>query len=279
MLASYSLVGPTTIRAQNVTLLPSKPTVNEANQSTNPTRIAVPVSASSDLGGADQQGVSPTLGFQLWQRDKFFIGAFFSIAATDNTVSDHYGSFVLNPPLKGNSFYVSGNYLYPLFQSHKSCSTTCPPSPVLVGVGGRWGTTSATFAYTPTGGTQQEQAGFGTVASVTAQLVSKSFDAKFGDIDGEFQLGFEAGPTWRGLGGDLGQNDAFRSQVLGTTVSRFTGYEMTFFVRVNTVQPFARFSHFGQPSGVVIPGLTGNQVVWGVNVAASIFQTKSGSGS
>lgn len=273
-IAVYILGHSATALAQNVSILPSAPitkqvTTREGATTTttnNPTRIAVPVAASSSLGGENQQGVAPTLGFQLWQRDKFFIGAFFSISATDTTVSEHYGSFVLNPPMKGNSFYVSGNYLHPV-------STT----PVLAGVGGRWGTTSTTFAFTPTGGTAQQQPGFGTVASVTAQLVTKSFDANFGDTAGEFQLGVEVGPTWRSLGGDVGQNDAFRTQILGTSVTRFTGFETTFFVRVNSVQPFARFSHFSQPSGVVIPGLTGSQVVWGVNVAGSVFQAKTGS--
>src|SRR4051812_28413478 len=36
--------------------------------------VAVPVAASSDLGGEGQRGVAPTVGFQVWQKDRFFIG-------------------------------------------------------------------------------------------------------------------------------------------------------------------------------------------------------------
>ena len=264
---------PRETAAQNVTGISSPTTVTvtaagvrEVTPSTEP-RIAVPVGVGSDLGSGDQKGVAPAIGFQLWKTDNYFIGAFFTIAATDTTVSEKYGSFVLNPPRTGRSFYVSGNYMFN--RAHT------PPEEVLFGVGGRWGTTSSSFEFTPAGGTLIKQDGFGTVASVTAQVMTRTHHVTIGEDTSEFQLGVEVGPTWRLLGGDLSENDAFRKQILGTDKSSFAGFEFTFFARVSGVQPFARFSNFGRPDGVVIPGFTGRQVVWGINVASSLFNAKA----
>ena len=258
------------ISAQNVTGISSPTTRKTAagaleEISVPEPRIAVPVGVGSDLGSGDQKGVAPAIGFQLWETDNYFIGAFFTLAATDTTVSEKYGGFVLNPPLKGRSFYVSGNYI--LNRTSKL--------PILFGVGGRWGTTSSSFEFTPAGGSLVKQDGFGTVASVTAQVMTKTLHVTVSGETSEFQLGVEVGPTWRLLGGDLSENDAFRKQTLGTDKSSFTGFELTFFTRVSGVQPFARFSNFGRPDGVVIPGFTGRQVVWGINVASSLFNAKA----
>src|SRR5258706_15795285 len=75
--------------AQNVTGIsaPHDVTVTSAGARTvNKTpeaRIAVPVGVGADLGSGDQKGVAPALGFQLWKNDNYFIGAFFTVAATD----------------------------------------------------------------------------------------------------------------------------------------------------------------------------------------------------
>jgi hypothetical protein len=149
--------------------------------------------------------------------------------------------------------------------------------PVRYGIGGRWGTTSSSFEFTPAGGTAIKQDGFGVVGSLTAQVMTKTHYVSLGDGDetGEFQLGIELGPTWRLLGGDLSENDSFRQQLLGTDQTTFAGFEMTFFVRLNAIQPFARFSSFGRPDDVAIPGFTGRQLVWGVNVASALFNAKA----
>src|SRR4051794_18473498 len=90
LLSSYMYPGVG--HAQNVSVLSSAPTTNRAGTAEiDPTRVAVPVSASSDLGGEGQRGVTPSLGFQIWQRDRFFLGAFFTIAAADNSVTESYG--------------------------------------------------------------------------------------------------------------------------------------------------------------------------------------------
>src|SRR5262245_15885493 len=263
-----ALLLPRPAAAQNVTGIStpaSRTTATgiEAISSPEP-RIAVPVGVGSDLGGGDQKGVAPAIGFQLWENDNYFIGAFFTLAATDTVVSEKYGTFVLNPPLKGRSFYVSGNYIL----NRKSSPQ------VLFGVGGRWGTTSSSFEFTPSGGSAVKQDGFGTVAAVTGQIMTKTHHVTVGGETSEFQLGVELGPSWRLLGGDLSENDSFRKQILGTDKSAFAGFELTFFTRLSGVQPFARFSNFGRPDGVVIAGFTGRQIVWGVNVASSLFNAK-----
>jgi hypothetical protein len=257
------------VAAQNVTGI-SSPAVRKTATgieaiSSPELRIAVPVGVGSDLGSGDQKGVAPAIGFQLWETDNYFIGAFFTLAATDTTVSEKYGGFVLNPPLKGRSFYVSGNYIL----------NRASNAEVLFGIGGRWGTTSSSFEFTPAGGSLVKQDGFGTVASVTAQVMSKTHHITVSGETSEFQLGVELGPTWRLLGGDLSENDSFRKQIIGTDKSSFAGFELTFFTRVSGVQPFARFSNFGRPDGTVIPGFTGRQVVWGINVASSLFNAKA----
>src|SRR4051812_47832868 len=105
--------------------------------------------------------------------------------------------------------------------------------------------------------------------------MTKTHDLTIGDETNQFQLGFETGPSWRSLGGDVSQNDAFRQQIVGTTKSTFFAWETTFFVRVNSVQPFARFTYVARPDNIAIPGLTGNQLVWGVNVASTLFSAKT----
>jgi hypothetical protein len=257
--------------AQNVSIL-SAPRDRDSNgrivSDADPVRVAVPVAATSNLGGTDQKGVAPTIGFQIWKRDEFFLGAFFSIAAADATVKETYGGFVLDPPMQGRSFYVSGNRTWGL-------KKTGQKPYLLLGAGGRVGTTSANIEITPAGASAATtRGGFASFATLGFQVASPSIDVKVGDATNEFQLGVEFGPTWRLLGGDIGEDDAFRQLFLGTGRSTFRGFETTFFVRINSVQPFARFSSFGRPDNVVIRGLTGRQVVWGINVASTLFQGK-----
>ena len=261
--------------AQNITVVQSSAPAS-SNTSRVPgevppeAQVAVPVAASSDLGGNGQKSIAPTVGFQVWKKDRFFLGSFFSVAASDSTVSEKHGSLLLNPPMTGRSFYVAGNCtLYPTWCGKPG---QVADSAVLVGIGGRWGTTGADIQFTPTGGTATSRNAFATYQSVTLQVLSKTMAIELKDTTSEFQIGLEIGPTWRMLGGDFGEDDAFRKQVLGTTKSSFVGLEATFFLRLNSVQPFARFSKFGRPDGVVINGFTGRQIVWGVNVASALFQ-------
>jgi hypothetical protein len=272
------LLMPDVASAQAASLLMSP---RAQGSSEDVVRIAVPVAASANLNAGSNTGVAPMLGFQISQRDKFFLGAFFSMSATDQDVKEDFGTALLNPPFSGRSVNVEGNYLIGILSKKDDKDEKGEKddkddeddedaaSPIRVGVGGRWTTTSSNFLFTPVGGTETSRTGFVTMLTLSAQLMTSTIPIALGDETGEFQLGFEIGPTWRLIGGDVGQDDAFRSSVLGTTKSSFAGFETTFFVRVNTVRPFVRFSNFGRPDDVVIYGFTGRQVTWGVTVAGS----------
>lgn len=87
------------------------------------------------------------------------------------------------------------------------------------------------------------------------------------------------GPTFRFVGGDLGQisQNNFRLQTLGTSKRAFSGSEFEFFVRENQFRPFVRFTYFPRPAGMSgspadIGGFSGTQFVFGVDVLSPIYQ-------
>ncbi|UWZ85967.1 hypothetical protein [Occallatibacter riparius] len=227
----------------------------------------------------------------------------------------NFGAFLLTPPGQGTSYSFAGNRMFG-FQSMKAkgCisaqtkSTTAKAAAVAagnttgdlvesgcaiyVGFGGRGGVTNTTWVGQVTGGNNQSKSG--TVAFITfPELVvtSKTYvspisssAAGAANQNNQYQFGVSFGPSWRFIGGDLAQGQStsttptFRSQMLGTDKTSFFSPEVTFFVKMNEFKPYFRFSHFSQPKAdQPIPGFTGSQFVFGVDVTSAIFQTKPGS--
>jgi hypothetical protein len=218
---------------------------------------------------------------------------------------DNFGSFLLNPPGQGTSYTFAGSKVWGLRpQKPHTCdsaSTNSDPQALVqsscsiyVGFGGRGGVTNTTWVGQATGGNNQSVSG--TVAYITfpefvltsrtyvAPITSDSKADGTANQNNQYQFGISVGPSWRFIGGDLAQkqstagNPTLRNQLLGTDKTNFFSPEVTFFVKLNEFKPYFRFSHFSQPSkDSPIPGFSGSQFVFGVDVTSAIFQTKPGS--
>jgi hypothetical protein len=219
----------------------------------------------------------------------------------------NFGSFLLNPPGQGTSYSFGGSKVWGVpkcgsaqdnTKKTKAANgtTTLTESSCndYVGFGGRGGVTNATWVGQVTGGTNQSVSG--TVAYVTFPelvITSRTYISPVsssGQAGGatnqnnQYQFGVSFGPSWRFIGGDLAQkqstagNPTLRNQLFGTDKTSFFSPEVTFFVKMNEFQPYFRFTHFATPpGGSPIPGFSGSQFVFGVDVTSAIFQTKPGS--
>lgn len=231
--------------------------------------LAVPAGATAALGDDEGASAGPMIGFQAWKLDRFFAGAFFTLGKPNkvNGSARAFGDFVRNPPAEGTSFTASGSYALwrPSFKAAKDKPT------LLLGVALRFGATTATFERTIDEEVVSKEA-FVIHVTPSLQLLSRTF--KQADTNDEYQFGAEFGPTWRFIGGDAAQGPDFLDEddVLGTGHRARTGLEATLFVRLNAFQPFIRITHFGKLDDKHVPGLTGRQAFFGVNVAASLFQ-------
>jgi hypothetical protein len=176
----------------------------------------------------------------------------------------------------------ASNYI-PFTVTYSNCS-------VYVGFGARGGITNT--AWQPQAVSTSAVAApalNGTVGYLTPEflLTSKTYIQESASTSGQgnqYQFGVGVGPSWRLIGGDLAQGRStattptLRSQLLGTDQTSFTGFEVTFFVRMNQFKPYVRYSHFSAPNKINILGLTGSQFVFGVDVLSAIYQTTLGSG-
>jgi len=229
------------------------------------TQIAVPLGATAGLASdsEDNADVGAVLGFQMWKKDVSLLATFFSLSGADtiNGGPGDFGSFLLNPNTRGNSFYLSGNRLWAVGTRKE----------LLVGVSGRVGVTRTTWVAPLTTG-EQSVDGFVGYLVPSFLLSSRTFKTG-GPESNEYQFGLEAGPSLRYIGGDLAQADAFLSapEVLGMSDHSFLGYEITFYARLNAAQPFVRITHFNSDSDV--PGFTGTQAIIGVNVLSAVFKS------
>lgn len=108
--------------------------------------------------------------------------------------------------------------------------------------------------------------------TISLLLTSRTFKT---DGDGEYQFGLEIGKTFRRIGGDAADDKDFLSQpdVFGHPRTNLGGYDATFFARLNGFQPFVRVTRISRAGGTHVPGLTGVQASFGVNVLSSLFQT------
>ncbi len=225
-------------------------------------QMAVPIGATAGLAEHDSD-VGAVLGFQLWKKDVGFLAVFFSFsgAQTISGSQSEFGSFLLNPATNGNSFYLAGNRVW-----------QAGHAPLWMGPSGRIGVTRSTWEATTAAGAQSV-GGFVGYFSPTFLLTSGTYSTTTGDRN-EYQFGLEVGPSLRLLGGDLAQSDAFLSDptVLGSADHSYLGYELTFFARLNSAQPFIRISHFSADNP--ISGFSGTQAIIGFNILTSVFKSE-----
>src|SRR5688572_5029238 len=200
MLLCCSLTSATPGICQTINLMPTKRseslTVYNAEAKTE---FGFPAGASAGLssgGGSGDAGA--LLGFQVWKKDEGLLAVFFNYAGP-NTISGSqkdFGKFLLNPGTQGSSLFTTGNLI--LKGKDKG---------VQIGGTYRFGVTFTTWQATVPG-TDPSYEGFLIYLAPALLVSSRTFDA---GNDNEYQLGFEIGPGFRALGGDLAQADLFRS--------------------------------------------------------------------
>lgn len=247
--------------AQTINTLPSKSAGGRGfNLLGTTTEFAIPGGASAGVStnGGGNTDAAGLLGFQVWQKDAYFTSVFFNYAGSPVVSGDQntFGSFFLNPSSQGGSVLVSANVVFAL-----------KDKPVKIGGALRGGGTLTKWQALHNGGTVTND-GLVIFLVPSLQILTKTFDAG----DNEYQLGLEAGPGFRALGGNLAQDDAFRKEdaVLGTDKAALLGAEFTFFARLNSIQPYFRFTYYGADKDV--KGLTGLQGYMGVNILSAIFR-------
>jgi hypothetical protein len=116
--------------------------------------------------------------------------------------------------------------------------------------------------FSSTGSTPQSAQGFVTYVTPALVIVTRTFAygataASNSATANEFQFGPEIGPTFRLIGGDLGQMSGLRQSLPGTSVTSMTGLDVT-------LRPFVRITKFSNPAGTAISGLTGGQAIFGI---------------
>ena len=244
------------------------------------THLAVPGGAGATVTSTGTAGAGPLIGFQVWKLDKYFASSFFSFSPplTVSGQQREFGTFLLNPSGRGTSYAFIGNKMwgfYPAGQcANAKSNCTVSNAHAFYGIGIRGGITNTTWQ---TESESEVQSVDGTVAYVAPEFVvtSKTYNQSEGN---QYQFGLGVGPSFRFIAGDLAQaqNDDFRKRVLGTDQKSKAGVEITFFVRMNEFKPYVRFSHFSPPNSVDVPGFSGSQFVFGVDVLSPIFKTTLG---
>lgn len=264
-------------------------TPTDANgQPVSGTQIAVPGGAGASAATSGSASAGPILGFQVWQQDRFFLASFFTFSVPQtfsgqapiagqavSAQQSTFGSLLLNPPAQGTSYSFTGNKMFEFPRKQADVAK----ADFFVGGEVRAGITNATWteaAATPISLNA-------TIAYIVPEFLatSKTYTFQMTDNNGklissnQYQFGLAAGPTLRFIGGDVAQktNDAVRAALLGTTDKEMAGLELTFFVRMNQFKPYVRFTHFSAPQGNDIPGFSGSQFVFGVDVLSPLFQT------
>jgi hypothetical protein len=264
--------------------------ISASTEHPDATQIAIPGGAGATVSGAGTAGAGPLIGFQVWQQDRFLLSSFFTFSAPQAiSGSQHdFGAFLLNPPGQGTSYSFAGNKVWGCFPI-RGCKKD--EAPIFVGFGGRAGITNTTWKD---GSGDAAQSIAGTVAYVTPTVLitSKTYATNApseGNNDSggqnkasnnsqddanQYQFGVSVGPSFRFIAGDLAQgtNESLRKELLGTAKKSMTGMEMEFFVRMNSFRPFVRYSRFNLPGSINIPGFSGSQVIFGVDVLSAIFK-------
>jgi hypothetical protein len=235
--------------------------------------LDIPAGANAATG--DSGGGAGTFGIQLFRRDRLLLSASASIGV-EQTVTKDFAASVLNPSPQGSSFQISGNYLWPL--PHKG-----PKAILLVGLGGKAILTRSKWAEFPATDDSRTVGGLFTSLTPIIVFATRTLEGATPqpppgggtpEPPDEYQFSLEIGPTWRSIGGDLGQNDPFRRTFLATDSKSFTGFSFTFAFRINSWQPFAAVTWFRKPNNTHIGGLTGTQALIGINVISKLHRSR-----
>ncbi len=225
-------------------------------------QIAIPGGAGAAINGSSTGAAGPLIGFQVWKPDDYLLSTFFTFAPPQELAGTKrdFGSFLLTPPGRGTSFTFAGSKVRGIGKH------------IFVGGGGRAGITNTTWKDLSDSKVEPLS---GSVAYFSPSLIltSETFRTP-GNGSNEYQFGLLTGYGVRHLTGDLSQPSAaaFRQKLVNTDRTTLHGLEIEFFVRMNQFRPYFRYTRF--QLNTEVPGLSGGQVVFGVDVLSSIFRTE-----
>jgi hypothetical protein len=227
------------------------------------TTLSFPAGGGVNTAG-DKAGAQGVIGIQYDKEDTEFLSILFNLGATQTIQGGppDFAAALLSPSLQGQGVAAAYSRSWPAGKGLFS----------LIGVGLRGGASTTNWqtadVNTPIGGGLMYFA-------PSFQFGTKTMDIPAGD-DNKWRVTIDAAWAFRVLTNAIAQdsNDAFRArpEVLGTSKTSFNGFELTFALNLNDVQPFVRFNSFrGAPD---IDGFTGAQLSFGVNALAPIFKAQ-----
>lgn len=225
-------------------------------------QYAIPAGATlgMDPSNSDNSSAQALLGFQYWEKNKYFISAFYSYAGTSITTGNqsNFGYHLLNPSTNGNAIYASGNYYF-------------LPN-IGLGVAGRIGAVYSVWGKEINSIDYQSN---GLLIYAVPEISWCTANIPLGkNKDNEFQIGIDVGPSIRWIIGNLAKPGGFieESEVLGISEKYFIGFEINAYFRLNSIQPYVRISYFKTDN--YIDSFSNWQGSIGINILTSIFRDK-----
>jgi len=262
-LAAVAAMAPGTTGAQGLatsTLSRSAASTEDGSMFTVPVGggIGIPASATESTAG------SGLIGLQYEKADRYFVSALFSLGTSQvlsGSPSD-FGAALLNPSTQGLGFSAAAG-------------RSTMRGGVLLGLAARGGVNATKWRAKADGTATTTVNGGVAFLTLSGQIGTTTLPWRAGDSN-TFKFTLDAGYTMRALVDDLAQKSSlpFRSDrgVLGVPDTAFRGFELSFLVNLNDVQPFVRLDRFMAARDV--SGFSGIQVTIGVNALAPLFKSR-----
>lgn len=199
---------------------------------------------------------SGALGISVVKKNVIWVASV-NIASTTDTISSGFGSIILTPA-SGKSL-TSGVLEFLLEEPFKIASKPIGIHAYASASSSKWLITDTTKAST--------------VFGLGLTFVNKVIDATKGD--NSVYLGFEVGPTYRGIFGDISNNRNLYEKALGTQGKHFLGIEGGLKIRFNKITAGIQgFLLYDIENKKRIDGVTSFQITGGITISGAFYQDK-----
>lgn len=202
----------------------------------------------------NQTSTTGSLGISVIKK-KITWNASINIASTVDTIKSDFGTIVLNPA-SGKRF-TSGLlefYARDLIEKYKIGFHGYAS-----GSSSNWEIDSETKSATV----------FGLGALMVKDIVNSS------TAENSIAFGFEFGPTYRGIFGNISIDNEIYEKALGTSGKNFLGAEGGLFIRFNHITAGLQgYLLYDIENNKQIDGITSFQITGGISISGSIFKTK-----
>ena len=178
-----------------------------------------------------------------------------NIASTIDTLNSDFGSIILNPS-SGKQF-TSG--LLEFYARNLIKKYNIGFHGYASGSSSNWSKNDTTKAASI----------FGLGALMTYDIVNSSTG------ENEIAFGFEFGPSYRGVFGNISNDEQFYENILGTKGQHFLGLEGGLNIRFNHITAGIQgYLLYDVEQGHKIDGVTSFQITGGISISGSIFKSK-----